>query len=478
MGDVRLLDAAGRVLLKLEGLRLRRVPRDWLARLVSGPLPNWCYELAWVPQPLEASPAGQNPAEPGHWLIFDSQEGLGSALAERLATQGEVCRRLAADGDPESRRRAVREFVEGGEPGRRGIVYLAGADVNGAAESPDFEAARRDGWGGALDIVQAVSGGAGKAGDGQPKSAAGSVHAAPPRLWLVTRGAQAVGENPMAVSLAQSPLWGLGRVIAAEHPELSCTRIDLDPQDRAAAAEQLIAEIRSGQAEDQVAYRAGERRVARLRHLSHGEAGALECPAASPTGGNHFPRSARPRGPAADGPPGTRSRPGGNPGPGHGSEFPRRVERAEPLSRRSRPLGRRVRGRGRGRRRRAWSVSSRATRSWRLAPASFASYALTLGQFVAHKPEHLSFEEAATIPICFLTTYYSLCRLGNMRRGERVLIHAASGGVGLSAIQIAKRLWGGDLRHRRQSPQTRLSQGPGHRAGLRFPVARFQGPDP
>ena len=35
----------------------------------------------------------------------------------------------------------------------------------------------------------------------------------------------------MAVSLAQSPLWGLGRVIAAEHPELSCTRIDLDPQD-------------------------------------------------------------------------------------------------------------------------------------------------------------------------------------------------------------------------------------------------------
>ena len=77
VGDVRLLDAAGRVLLKLERLRLRRVPRDWLARLVSGPLPNWCYELAWVPQPLEASPAGQNPAEPGHWLIFDSQEGLG-----------------------------------------------------------------------------------------------------------------------------------------------------------------------------------------------------------------------------------------------------------------------------------------------------------------------------------------------------------------------------------------------------------------
>ena len=75
-----------------------------------------------------------------------------------------------------------------------------------------------------------------------------------------------------------------------------------------------------------------------------------------------------------------------------------------------------------------------------LAPASFASYALTLAEFVAPKPEHLSFEEAATIPICFLTAELALRRLGRVQPGERVLIHAATGGVGLAAIQIARQL--------------------------------------
>ena len=75
-----------------------------------------------------------------------------------------------------------------------------------------------------------------------------------------------------------------------------------------------------------------------------------------------------------------------------------------------------------------------------LAPASFASHVITLADFVAPKPEHLSFEEAATIPICFLTVQHALRRLGRMQPGERVLIHAASGGVGLAAIQIARQV--------------------------------------
>ena len=48
-----------------------------------------------------------------------------------------------------------------------------------------------------------------------------------PRLWLVTRGAQAAGAGN--VSVAQAPLLGLGRVIALEHAELRCARLDLDP---------------------------------------------------------------------------------------------------------------------------------------------------------------------------------------------------------------------------------------------------------
>jgi NADPH:quinone reductase-like Zn-dependent oxidoreductase/acyl carrier protein len=48
-------------------------------------------------------------------------------------------------------------------------------------------------------------------------------------------------------------------------------------------------------------------------------------------------------------------------------------------------------------------------------------------------------EDAAGIPIAFLTAMYGLTRLANLQRGERVLIHAAAGGVGLAAVQLAQR---------------------------------------
>ncbi|HUH72972.1 MAG TPA: SDR family NAD(P)-dependent oxidoreductase [Chitinophagales bacterium] len=53
-------------------------------------------------------------------------------------------------------------------------------------------------------------------------------------------------------------------------------------------------------------------------------------------------------------------------------------------------------------------------------------------------PENLSFEEAATVPVVFLTVYYGLIVQARLQEGERVLIHSATGGVGLAAIQIAQ----------------------------------------
>jgi NADPH:quinone reductase-like Zn-dependent oxidoreductase/acyl carrier protein len=74
-----------------------------------------------------------------------------------------------------------------------------------------------------------------------------------------------------------------------------------------------------------------------------------------------------------------------------------------------------------------------------LSPMSFSSYTTTKAEFVVPKPTHLSFQEAATIPVAFLTAYYALHHLGRIARGERVLIHAAAGGVGLAAVQLAQR---------------------------------------
>ena len=74
------------------------------------------------------------------------------------------------------------------------------------------------------------------------------------------------------------------------------------------------------------------------------------------------------------------------------------------------------------------------------APASFATRVITRASAIARKPEHVSFEEAATIPTTFFTAYYALCELARLRSGERVLVHGGAGGVGIAAIQIARHL--------------------------------------
>ena len=66
------------------------------------------------------------------------------------------------------------------------------------------------------------------------------------------------------------------------------------------------------------------------------------------------------------------------------------------------------------------------------------THAITSQKLVRPIPEHLSFYEAATIPVNFLTAYYALRDLGNLCSGERVLIHAATGGTGMAAMQLAK----------------------------------------
>jgi amino acid adenylation domain-containing protein len=67
-----------------------------------------------------------------------------------------------------------------------------------------------------------------------------------------------------------------------------------------------------------------------------------------------------------------------------------------------------------------------------------SKFITTSAKLVIPKPTHLSIEEAATIPVAFMTAYYALVELGRLSKGEKILIHSASGGVGLAAVQIAQ----------------------------------------
>ncbi|RKT56258.1 type I polyketide synthase [Saccharothrix australiensis] len=75
-----------------------------------------------------------------------------------------------------------------------------------------------------------------------------------------------------------------------------------------------------------------------------------------------------------------------------------------------------------------------------LVPGAFGPVAVADHRLLAAIPDGWSFARAAAVPVAFLTAWYGLVDLGRTRPGDRVLIHAATGGVGLAAVQLARRL--------------------------------------
>jgi NADPH:quinone reductase-like Zn-dependent oxidoreductase len=71
---------------------------------------------------------------------------------------------------------------------------------------------------------------------------------------------------------------------------------------------------------------------------------------------------------------------------------------------------------------------------------TFAEFISIREDSVAHKPKKLSMEEAASVPLVALTAWQTLVEIANLKKGQKVLIHAGSGGVGTFAIQLAKHL--------------------------------------
>ncbi len=68
-------------------------------------------------------------------------------------------------------------------------------------------------------------------------------------------------------------------------------------------------------------------------------------------------------------------------------------------------------------------------------PGAFASHVIARSFAVSKLPSQLSFEDATTLPVAFLTAYYSLAHLARLEPGETVLIHGGAGAVGLAACR-------------------------------------------
>ncbi|OAQ63678.2 polyketide synthase [Pochonia chlamydosporia 170] len=73
-----------------------------------------------------------------------------------------------------------------------------------------------------------------------------------------------------------------------------------------------------------------------------------------------------------------------------------------------------------------------------LADGSFASHVTTPAKLCERIPLHMSYEDAASMPAVFSTAFACLLNIGQLKKGQSILIHSAAGGVGLAAVQLAK----------------------------------------
>ncbi|WP_199579587.1 zinc-binding dehydrogenase, partial [Streptomyces sp. CRB46] len=79
-----------------------------------------------------------------------------------------------------------------------------------------------------------------------------------------------------------------------------------------------------------------------------------------------------------------------------------------------------------------------------LVTGGFATHAVADARMVAPVPDGWTWAQAASVPVAFLTAYYGLRDLARLEAGESVLVHAAAGGVGMAAVQLARH-WGAEV---------------------------------
>jgi SAM-dependent methyltransferase/acyl carrier protein len=156
--------------------------------------------------------SGRRESASAHWLILPGRTGFAQILAERLRARGDLCTCswLTPEGPPD-----FRQILQdaGLVSPLTGVIVLSNLDApDSSSLTPDaLEASVGVALGSSLALVQAIR---------------QFYPSAPPKIWFFTRGAVAAGDGSIP-GLAQSPLWGFGKVLALEFPEMWGGLVDL-----------------------------------------------------------------------------------------------------------------------------------------------------------------------------------------------------------------------------------------------------------
>lgn len=437
-GNLDLFDDKGQAVAKLSGLHLKRMNHEAIRLATQKSLNEWLYELKWQLLPLENN---ETPPAIGNWLILSDQSGVAIALAEEMREKGHTCILVDAaetyqrteddrwEINPASLpdfKQLLVEVAQQVQGTLQGVIHLWSLDVSPEVAGVGSVTMQSLGYGSVLHLIQAIV----------LKEDLETAFAQFPRISIVTRGVQAINGALSPIALAQAPVWGLGRTAALEHPELQITCIDLDPSSQIENIRPLYQEILHPNRENQVAFRQGSRYIARLENSSDRSAsptlqGPFELDIVNPGILETLTLNAT-----------TRAEPGPD-------EVEIRVQ-ATGLNFRDvlnalgmypgpkLPFGNECAGT-------VVAVGNNVNQVKvgdeviGLAPGTFKSHVIVPAAYVFPKPVNLNFAQAMTIPTAFLTADYGLNQLAGIKKGDRILVHAAAGGVGLAAVQLAQR---------------------------------------
>jgi acyl transferase domain-containing protein len=403
IGDLVVVDDSDLVAASFRGVRFRRVTRDSLAA-PRADNHDWYYATRWEPVPLAVgSDVG---AVEGSWLIVGAA-GPANALAGELRGDAATVTVVVTDADDGPSLDAVLVPLDTAPAPPTGVVVVLPLGGRTPAEEGAFVAAT------AARVAKLVPA---------------------PSLTIVSTNAMAVVPGDRGLGYAQAVGWGVGRVASAEHPDVFFRLLDVPTVDSMQTVRaELVSDDRR---EPHVAWRDGVRYAPRLARCSeldllqrpagpyelqivdHGRLDGLrlvEQPMLSP-GPDEVLIDVRATGLNFRDVLSVLDRYEGE-GSTIGSECSGVVVAVGSAVGRVRP----------------------GDRVMAVTASSFATSCIAVQDAVTRMPASLTDAEAATIPIAFLTARYALQELGRMQAGERVLIHAAAGGVGMAAVQLAHR---------------------------------------
>jgi len=441
---IRVYDAEGHLIIDVEPLHSKRAPKEVLLKALGQSQDDWFYRVLWKEQAVAAQEQNAQQEQIAqlnrHWIIVRSdsnavQSTLLEQLPERLGMHGGKVSQLQltkADMADFTRMKSLFAdvFATALTDASIGVIFALtyseaqplSYQLKAESVGEKTEAELRS----LLAMVQTMQ---------------HSEFKNMPRLWLMTRGAQAAFETQVVPAPDQTSLWGFTKVLALEAAEFEPVAVDFDflhnPQD----IDLLLNELAQPSTEKQVAIRNGERLVARLGRAFK-DTNKLEFPREN---GEIVPYNA------------SIEEKGLFDNIKYYPQYPRDIKDDE-IAVEIISTGLNFRdvmnvlgvypgeagnlgGEGVGRIKRIGaSVTNVAVGDLiiiTLGNACLSSEVITFADMVVKKPDFISINEATTIPVVYTTAYHGLNTLAGMKKGDKVLIHAGAGGVGIAAIYLA-----------------------------------------